>query len=306
MRTAVIVVNPTAGKQRPAEAAAIAAAELEGAGWRTRTEPTRHAGHATEIAAAHAADAAMLVVVGGDGTLRETAAGLEGSALPIGLVPLGNANVMARELGIPRAPAAAARALLSARTVVIDAGRVGGALFLAMVGVGFDGRVTRGVAGLRRSRAGGWLYRNSSAAAYGLAGLPALIDGNGARIEVVVDGAALAGRFASVIVSNAETYALGWAMTPGADVGDGRLDHQANRRRAPWFVLLTQLAAVMHRQLPAGVAEYGSGRSYRIVGDREFCWQVDGDPMPPARSLDIDILPAHLRMVVPEDAVLSG
>lgn len=299
MKRALIIVNPTAGRGSPAEAAAAAAAALEGAGWQTRTEQTRHAGHATDIARCLASDADRVVVVGGDGTLRETVVGMPDRQVPLGLVPLGNANVMARELGIPRRPEAAAMLAATGAPITIDAGSAGGVVFLAMVGVGFDGRVTAGVGRLRSTMAGAWLYRHSSAIAYGLAAIPALVDARGARLQILVDGAALPGRHASLIVSNAETYALGWAVTPGADVRDGLLHHQIGRRRAPWFVLAAQLAAVLHRRLPPSVADYGMGCRYRVVGDREFRWQLDGDPMPPARELDIEILPAYLRVVVP-------
>ena len=67
----------------------------------------------------------LLVVVGGDGTIREAVAGL-GAALThvkLGIVPMGHANVVARELGIPLAPGPAIDALLNGVSVRVDVGR---------------------------------------------------------------------------------------------------------------------------------------------------------------------------------------
>ena len=88
-----------------------------------------------------------------------------------------------------------------------------------------------------------------------------------------VDGAEVPGRFPSLLISNTEIYALGWSMTPGARADDGVLDHQLNRGTAPWFVLWTLAAAVLHRRLPGWLAEHGRGRQYTVRSDTPFRWR---------------------------------
>jgi diacylglycerol kinase family enzyme len=121
-------------------------------------------------------------------------------------------------------------------------------------------------------------------------------------VTLEADGVAVAGRYPSVIVSNAACYAIGWEMTPGSRVDDGMLDHHANRRVAPWFVGWTMLAAMLKKRVPSLIADYGRASSYRIVASEPFRWQVDGDPMPAARELAIGLLPAHVRLIVPAAA----
>lgn len=303
MKRALLIVNPTAGQARPLDVAEDARRFLEEAGWEVTVRPTVAPGDATELAREHAVGVDRVVVVGGDGTLRETVVGLPDRGVPVALVPTGKANVVARELGIPRTPASAILALDSERVLSVDVGRVGDSIFLAMVGVGYDGWVTAGVGAIRAGRVGGLLYRyGGSSLIYLLAGLPALLRLRPTRVRVTVDGAEAAGRYPSLVVSNTETYALGWAMTPGASVHDGRLDHQLNRRAAPWFVLWTLAAAVLRRPLPRWLAHHGGGRRYSLVAARPFRWQVDGDPMPPTASLEIEIVPEFVRMVVPESS----
>lgn len=298
MRRALVIVNPAAGEQAPLRAAASVERLLGAEGWEVRVEPTSRTGHATELARRRG-DADRLVVVGGDGTLRETLLGLDGDVTPVGLVPIGKANVVARELHIPRTPASAIRLLVRGQSRPIDVGTVGDTLFLAMVGIGYDGLVTEGVRRLRESRAGGFVYaRGGASAVYAAAGLPALLRMGGPCLTVELDGDQLPVRYRHAIVSNTETYATGWAMTPGADPADGLLDHQLNRRAAPWFLLWMLGASALRRRLPAFVADYGRGRSYVVRGSAPFAWQIDGDSMPRTSRLEIGILPGAARLIV--------
>ena len=296
---ALIIVNPVAGEQRPLRIAEEAAEYLRRADWAVDIRPTERGGHATELARQRG-ERDMLVVVGGDGTLRETVAGLEGAETAVGFVPIGKANVMARELGIPRSPHAAIRVLTTGTARPVDVGTVGDRIFLSHVGVGYDGWVTAGVDAFRARPWGQWLYRHgASTLLYVLAGLPPLLRLRATRVVLAADGVALAGRYPSVIVCNAAAYAIGWEMTPGADVHDGQLDYQANRRSAPWFVAWTTIASMMKVRLPGVVAEYGRARSYRISAAKPFRWQADGDSMPPTTELEIGLLAGHVRLIVP-------
>ena len=96
------------------------------------TEFTQHPGHATEIAAAAAADHVdAIVVFSGDGTYNEALNGADG-ALPFGFLPGGGTSVLPRALGLPRDPTAAARAVGDAlagerlRRITLGRSTVGG------------------------------------------------------------------------------------------------------------------------------------------------------------------------------------
>ncbi len=108
-----------------------------------KTTKPRHA--ETLARSAAEAGARMVVAAGGDGTIAEVASGLIGSDVKLGIIPLGTANVLARELSIPFAPQAIAAALAFGRTRPIWPGLVVGPgssrVFVQMVGVGFDAHV---------------------------------------------------------------------------------------------------------------------------------------------------------------------
>ena len=86
----------------------------------------------------------MVVAAGGDGTVSAVAEGLVGTETPLGIIPLGTANVLARELGIPVELEGAVRLLAGAHGVTsIDAMKVGEKHYFTQVGVGIDAMMIR-------------------------------------------------------------------------------------------------------------------------------------------------------------------
>ena len=132
-----IIYNPVAGGFDPAKLESIQAA-LRNLGIESELLPTRERGHATEIARA-VEGVERVAVFGGDGTLNEAAEGMLGRGIPLAFLPGGSGNSMAGELGLPRNPVDAARALAGSKTLSIHPGKVDGRHFLLMAGFGFDG-----------------------------------------------------------------------------------------------------------------------------------------------------------------------
>ena len=171
LRRAVVVYNPVAGSRQGSAVAADAEARLQANGWEVGSVPTTARGGAAEIAREVAGDVELLVVAGGDGSLREAIDGLgeRRDSTLVGVVPIGNANIVARELGIPLDPGAAIRLLGEGQALAVDLGWVcfngestgtpsrskGEAeLFLAVVGIGWDAETVMYLDRLRRSRWG--------------------------------------------------------------------------------------------------------------------------------------------------------
>jgi YegS/Rv2252/BmrU family lipid kinase len=141
----VIVFNPVAGRRR-AHLLWRVLDVLVANGVRLDLAETHRAGHAEALAreAARRGEA-MVVAAGGDGTIAEVANGLMGTTARLGVIPLGTANVLAHELGLPFAPSTVAAALAFGRTRTLWPGQANGPdgarLFVQMLGVGFDAHV---------------------------------------------------------------------------------------------------------------------------------------------------------------------
>ena len=112
----VIVFNPVAGRRRAALLWRVLDV-LVANGVRLDVAETHCAGHAAALAReAVAGGAPMVVAAGGDGTIAEVASVVVGTKVPLGVIPLGSANVLAHELSLPFAPRAVAAALAVGRT----------------------------------------------------------------------------------------------------------------------------------------------------------------------------------------------
>jgi diacylglycerol kinase family enzyme len=142
---AALIVNPFASAVTDERLAQVEA-EL-GRTFDVTVSRTERPRHATELAAARSAD--VVVVYGGDGLLNEAVNGLDGSA-PVAVVPGGGKNVVARALGIPIDPVAAARLVAHAHPRRIGLGRVNDRRFVFAAGLGFDAELVRRVDALGR------------------------------------------------------------------------------------------------------------------------------------------------------------
>jgi diacylglycerol kinase (ATP) len=147
----VIIYNPQAGKLRGRGSDRLERARriLTQAGHETTLVPTFGPGDAVTLARGWVADGVGLIVAaGGDGTINEVAEGMVHSAVPLGILPAGTANVLAMETGMSRNLETAARELLTSTPERISVGRLhsnnssqGSRHFLLMAGIGLDARM---------------------------------------------------------------------------------------------------------------------------------------------------------------------
>ena len=214
-RRALFVLNPIARGAPPIERLREAIGELDG--WETSLEATAGPGHATELARAAAERGLDAVVAcGGDGTAHEVANGLAGSPTALAVVPGGTANVWAKEIRLPRKPAAAVRVLAEGETRTIDLGRAGDRYFLLMAGVGFDAAIVRGMSGALKRRLG--------AASYLLQGLRCGLTYRASPAELLSDETSLPEKLYWLLLGNTRNYAGLLNLTDRAQADDGVLD----------------------------------------------------------------------------------
>ena len=141
MSTAFLIFNPRAGRWRTPHLVDRILAVLEQPGQSIESQATRAPGDATRLARqAVEAGAKTVYAFGGDGTLREAAAGLLGSEVVLGTIPGGTTNVIPLALGLPPRPVAAAKQLRQATPIEMDVGRCGSEIFLMQTSGGLDAR----------------------------------------------------------------------------------------------------------------------------------------------------------------------
>ena len=298
---AAILWNPLSGRGRAQEIAERLQAAIERRGGRCELRPTTERGSGIRWAQEQGADVDRLFVLGGDGTLREVAEGNLAREQPIamGHVPMGNANVVAQELGIPLDVDAAMPALLDGTPAPFDVMWADERLVIAVVGIGFDGEAAHLLDRARQGPLRRW-YRWHGDSLYGAVGMFTLLKPGWRRLELALDGEPLPGHYTGCMISNMRTYARGWAPNPGADAQDGRFDFQALRPSLVPSTALALLAAARRKALPDRLARQGQGLTMRVQSASPFYWQADGDPMEPCKALTVRLEAGVLPLIVPK------
>ena len=306
---AAIVYHAGAGRGQATDLIPLVHRRLHACGWRiVATERTQAADHARNELVPRLADQSdLLVVIAGDGTLREVCAGLRQAQipLPIGFVPTGNANVVARDQGIPLQPEAAIALVTEGRIRRLDIGMLrtrphseDALIFLAMVEIGFGARVVHLA---QRLRYGGLeaLYRRWGDPVYAVAALKALRSAAEPPFRIRADAADKPAVCRAAVIANTRCYAKGWAMAPKACMDDGRLDLVTRQRSTPGVWFRAFKAALRGRRPPPTFSRYHQGRHFWCWSDRPLTVQMDGDPLPAMNELEIGIVPGCLRLITP-------
>lgn len=230
----------------------------------------------------------LVVAVGGDGTVREVVAGLVEPAIPIGILPLGTANVLAHEFGLPRDVHEAGEILARGRTAALDVAMVNGFLSCFVTGVGIDGMAVQEV---ERQRNG-----PITKLAYVRAMLRVLPGYRQPKLRVEIDHQQVADDVGLVLVSNARGYGGVFRLSRTARLDDGLLEvyllpHATRARlaRAAFTAATTELARAC-RVL--------QGRHVRVSAADAVPYQVDGE-FRGTTPVEVEVAQRQYRVVVP-------
>lgn len=303
-RRGAVIVNPT----KFADLAEVRSRITDGCLAEGFDEPiwleTTAADPGTGQARQAVAEGAVLVcALGGDGTVRSVAAGLVGTETPMGLLPGGTGNLLARNLGLP--VDSITRALVVALTGQnqrIDVGhltvdRSGSPaapsvpeehLFLVMAGMGFDAEIMAGAPERLKAQVG--------TAAYVVSGMGKLI-GRTFRVTLKFDSEpALSRRTRTVVIGNCGRLLGGLALMPDARVDDGLLDIVTISPQGPigWTAVAGKLITRSRRG--HALVDHHTSAEVAVRAEHSQEVQVDGDTIGPARGISARV--EHLALVV--------
>lgn len=292
-RRICLIVNPTAGQSKPGEALANVTDCLSAWCPDVVIRETAGKGDAEKIAKTlKPGEFDLAVAVGGDGTINEVLNGLPDHT-PLGIVPLGTANVLARELKIPvNDLAGACEVLRTCRARPVDLGVCNGRKFSLMVGIGFDAEAVKEVPPNIKDLIG--------APAYVLSGLRVLNQMRRAlRYRLTLPKGRIVSRGMMLVVANAASYAGDLQIAPLASLEDGLL-HLCLFRERNQIGFLGQLFQVLRRkQLEDPNFLYRMTEWVHVQCTPPAAVQLDGDYFGKT-PVDIRCLPGAVRIVRPE------
>lgn len=258
------------------------------------------------------AGADLLVVAGGDGTVRAVAEHLArvGSAAPMGIVPLGTGNLLARNLGIPIGDLGAAleRALADGPAESIDVGwietEIGGRptrrAFVVMAGVGIDAHMITETDEDLKEQAGWLAYVESLGRAFQASELLTL--------TIALDDAAPVERAGhTLLIGNCGSVQGGVTVFPDADPRDGRLDLLVlsadgigqwldTARSFLWDNGVRKLFTREAHTTDADSVVHRSARAISVSLSEPRVLEIDGEDVGDVRAFTVQVQPAAVRI----------
>jgi YegS/Rv2252/BmrU family lipid kinase len=289
----VLLVNPTSGGGRALKILPRVEAALDANRIPFRVVRTRSLEHGVDKALTAVEAGELPVVISGDGMVGAIGGAMAGvGEVPLGIVPVGRGNDLARVLGIPTEPEEAIAVVLAGHTRTIDIGEANGHPFLGIASVGFDSDANR------RANEARFLRGNL---VYAWAAIRTLIAWKPARFTIAIGEQRTRVEGYSVVVANNRAYGGGMYIAPDAELDDGLFDVVTLAKLGKWRYLgnLPKVFKGTHVRIPQVNVTRAARLS--VSASRPFAVYADGELLTDLPA-DLRVIPSALRVLVPATA----
>jgi YegS/Rv2252/BmrU family lipid kinase len=235
----------------------------------------------------------LVIAAGGDGTVSDVAEGLVGSNVPMGIIPVGTANVFARELGLPLTLDEACAMLAGQHAISsVDAMKARDKYFVLQIGIGLDSLMIRDTEREAKRRFG--------RAAYIWTALTRLVGYQPVRFTIVVDGKRLRPRASQVLIANGGVLGIApFRWGPNICPDDGRIDVCiVSARTALDYLGLIWHTVLGQQRRDRNVRYLAATESILINADQPLPVQADGEIFGET-PIRIEVVPDAVSVIVP-------
>jgi YegS/Rv2252/BmrU family lipid kinase len=229
------------------------------------------------------------VVVSGDGLVGAIGGAMAGAETPLGIIPGGRGNDLARVLGIPEDPEQAVDMLLAGETRRIDVGEVNGKRFLGIVSVGFDSEANR-VANETQILRGNLVYA--------FAAIRTLLGWKPGRFTVRVDDERYRFTGYSVSVANNKAFGGGMFIAPDAELDDGEFDIVAVGEVGKLRALASMPKVFKGTHIEEEWVRVFRARHLELTASRPYPVYADGEHLSDLPA-SLRVLPRALSVIAP-------
>lgn len=234
-----------------------------------------------------------VIAVGGDGTLKMVAETLLKTNIPMGIIPAGSANGMAKELEIPVDIDKAFEIIQGENIKPIDLININDEICMHLSDIGlnavlvknFESSKTRGMWG------------------YGKSVFKVLWNKQLMNVEIACDNEKIRRKAFMVVIANASKYGTGATVNPEGKLDDGLFEVVIIRRLALGQILK---ALFIHKPFNPEKIEVLTTTSTTITSRRRAHFQVDGEYMGKVNVIKAEIVHAQLRVIVPQPKEETG
>ncbi len=287
----LFIINPASGSGKHKQLPSLIKKNINHHNFTYEIVYTKEPGHAAELSReAMKKNFAMIIAVGGDGTVNEVAKSLIGSDIALGIIPLGSGNGLARHLRIPLDTSKALDLLNHHHLKWIDTVRINESYFLCVAGMGFDAQVTNAFAHLH----------SRGFFSYVKAFIQKFPDYQPKNYHMIIDGKHYSTKAFLISFANSSQYGNNAYIAPKALIDDGYLDLTI-LQAFPTYLLPKFTYLLFNRKLDQEVKYFTQIRCKDVViEDQNLSLHVDGEPFLTTRPVHIQIMPSSLKVAVPK------
>lgn len=288
MKKALLLINQHSRKGK--QLLSQATLELQALGFELIVKSTDHARELSDTIRRHQNQVELVIIGGGDGTLNSAIEGLINTKLPLGILPMGTANDLARTLGIPTDLSAACQVISNGKVRLIDLGWVNGQHFFNVASLGLSVQITQRLTKDVKQRWG--------VLAYAFTALQTLWSARPFRAEIRVKNQSFNVKTIQIAIGNGRYYGGGMTVAEDATIDDRRLDLYSLETKH-WWEIIALLPAIRQgnhnswpnvRALHAQEIEINTSKRRPINTDGEITTQT------PAK---FRVIPQALAVIAP-------
>lgn len=289
MKRIAFIINPNSGsgnKDSLLQKIQKAAADLD---FKFEAYFTQNAGHATDLTNSLVGKYNSIIAVGGDGTVNEIAQALMGSDTPLGILPSGSGNGLARHLRIPLNNVKALKNLINGDIVNIDTWIAAESPFFMLCGLGFDANIAKKVSGSKKR--GPQVYIRSV--------INEFMRFDPKEISVEWNGGSYSGKPFLINLANGSQFGNNIKIAPKARINDGNLDLGIIEKLP--IQLIPEIILRMRNGTLSNFKYYKTFRANEFLLRSEYeGMNIDGEYHTVDKEFLVKLSPKKLKVMIPK------
>ncbi|MGM0376467.1 MAG: diacylglycerol/lipid kinase family protein [Bacteroidota bacterium] len=288
-RSALYIINPASGMGRQKDIKQILRKEIAENNWDAEIVFSKKPQHAAQLSREAAGRYDVIVAVGGDGTVNEIGRELIGSSTALGIIPTGSGNGLARFLHMPFKVNKAIQVIQQGFSKEIDVIKLNDYYSLNVAGIGFDAYISHKFA--EKKKRGPLAYMqliSKEFSRYKSETYHLNIDGEKLELEAFL-----------ISFANSSQYGNNFHIAPGASIDDGLID-VCLIRDFPKYSAPALLISLVDQSIDKSKYDkIVKARKITIQQNKSLLGHVDGEPVAFGNTLNIEIMPLSLKVIVP-------
>lgn len=287
MRSALLVVNPYSRQGQ--KSLPVIRYHLEAMGLRLLQRSSPHPSQLSQLILDHKDNIDLVIIGGGDGTLNAAISGIIRTQLPLGILPLGTANDLARTLQIPPTLPEACEIIAKGKHQAIDLGKVNGQYFFNVASLGLSVDITNKLTKSAKRRWG--------VLAYAITACQVLFKSRPFSVKIHHQGEVIKAKTVQIAIGNGRHYGGGMTIVHDAAIHDQRLDLYSLEIRH-WWEMINLLPSLWLGRYPENKVRLLEGKEFLIETKKPRRINTDGE-ITVETPAKFEVVPHALRVIVP-------